>query len=46
LGEMSTKALPIRERCESMKRILRSRLDTILPMVMGETGFDVCLVMC
>jgi len=29
-----------------INRILRKRLDTILPMVMRETGFDMWLVMC
>ena len=46
LAEMSTRALPIRGRCESMKRILRGRLDTVLPMVIHATGLDVCLVTC
>jgi len=41
-----TQVLPIRERCEAINRILKQRLDTILPMVMRETGFDMWLVMC
>lgn len=41
-----TQVLPIRKRCEVVNRILRKRLDTILPMAMRETGFDMWLVMC
>ena len=41
-----TQVLPVRKRCEVVNRILRKRLDTILPMVMRETGFDMWLVMC
>lgn len=46
MTQLSTKVLPVRERCEVINRILRKRLDTILPMVMRETGFDMWLVMC
>jgi len=45
-SEAFPRVLPIRERCEVVNRVLRQRLDTVLPMVMRETGFDMWLVMC
>ena len=42
----STQVLPMRKRCEVINGILRKRLDTILPMVMRETGFDMWLIIC
>ena len=38
--------LPMRERCEVVNRILRHRLDTVVPRVMRETGFDMWLIIC
>jgi hypothetical protein len=46
MTRLSTKVLPVRKRCEVINRILRKRLDTILPMVMRETGFDMWLIIC
>lgn len=42
----STQVLPVRKRCQIINRILEKRLDTILPMVMRETGFDMWLIIC
>jgi hypothetical protein len=36
----------MKERCRLVNSILRQRLDTILPMVMRETGFDMWLILC
>ncbi len=36
----------MRERCEIVNRILRERLDTVVPQMMRETGFDMWLVIC
>ena len=41
-----TQVLPIRQRCQVVNQILKKRLDTILPLVMRETGFDMWLVLC
>ena len=38
--------LPVRTQAEVVNRILRKRLDTILPMVMRETGIDMWLIIC
>jgi len=38
--------LPLRQRSEVIHRILKKRLDTILPMAMRETGFDMWLILC
>jgi len=40
------KVLSMQERCDVVNSILRKRLDTILPMVMRETGFDMWLILC
>jgi hypothetical protein len=44
--QLSTRVLPMRKRCEVINRILRKRLDTVLPTVMRETGFDMWLILC
>jgi Xaa-Pro aminopeptidase len=44
--QLSTQVLPMRKRCEAINHILKKRLDTILPMVMRETGFDMWLILC
>lgn len=38
--------LPMRQRAEVIHRILKKRLETILPMAMRETGFDMWLILC
>jgi len=38
--------LPVREQCRVVGDILARRLDTLLPAVMRETGFDMWLVIC
>lgn len=38
--------LPMRQRASVINCILRKRLDTILPMAMRETGFDMWLILC
>lgn len=40
------KILSIRERSQLINTILRTRLDSILPAAMRETGFDMWLVIC
>jgi hypothetical protein len=42
----TTQVLSMRQRCEVINRIVRKRLDTILPMAMRETGFDMWLILC
>ena len=37
---------PMRERAAIINRNLRSRLDTVLPLAMRETGFDMWIVLC
>jgi hypothetical protein len=46
MPHLSTKVLPVRERSQVINRILKKRLDTILPTVMRETGFDMWLILC
>lgn len=36
----------MRERATVIRRILKNRLDTILPVAMRETGFDMWLILC
>jgi Xaa-Pro aminopeptidase len=36
----------MRQRAEIIHRILKKRLDTILPVAMRETGFDMWLILC
>jgi hypothetical protein len=43
---LDTQVLPMRKRCEMINHMVRRRLDTILPMAMRETGFDMWLVLC
>jgi Xaa-Pro aminopeptidase len=43
---LPTPVLPMRKRNEVINRIVKKRLDTILPMAMRETGFDMWLVLC
>ena len=38
--------LPMRARAEVIKRLLQKRLETILPMAMRETDFDMWLILC
>jgi len=38
--------LPMRERDRVIHQVLRKRLETLLPMAMRETGFDMWLVIC
>lgn len=40
------RVLPLRQRCEVINRILRERLETILPIAMREAGLDMWLVLC
>jgi hypothetical protein len=40
------KVLPLRERSEVIHRVLKKRLETILPAAMRENGFDMWLVVC
>lgn len=40
----SARALPMRERCDIMNRITRKRIETLVPALMRETGFDMWLV--
>ena len=40
------RVLPMRQRAEVIQRILKKRLETILPMAMRETGFDMWLILC
>ncbi len=42
----SAAVLPMRQRAEITGRILRERLDDLLPAVMRETGYDMWLVIC
>ena len=37
---------PMRERAAIINRNLRRRLDTVLPLAMRETGFDMWIVLC
>lgn len=37
---------PMRERAAVVNRNLRTRLDTVLPLAMRETGFDMWIVLC
>lgn len=40
------KVLSIREQCETINEVLKLRLDTILPAIMHESGFDMWLILC
>ena len=38
--------LPLRQRSEVIHRVLKRRLETVLPAAMRESGFDMWLVIC
>ncbi len=38
--------LPMRQRADEIRRVLKKRLDTILPVAMRETGFDMWIILC
>jgi hypothetical protein len=38
--------LPMQKRAEVIHRVLRKRLETILPLAMRESGFDMWLILC
>lgn len=40
------KILPLREQARVVNEILRHRLETVLPDVMRETGFDMWVIIC
>lgn len=46
MSQLANQILPIKKRAEVVNRILRKRLDTILPQVMRETGIDMWLIIC
>ena len=43
---MFPRVMPMRERAELMRTVLRDRLDNLLPALMAETGLDMWLVLC
>jgi Xaa-Pro aminopeptidase len=40
------KALPMREQAKVVNRLLKIRLEKLLPELMAETGFDMWLILC
>jgi len=40
------RVLPVREQALVVNRLLQTRLDRLLPRILGETGFDMWLVVC
>ena len=40
------RVLPLRQRSEVIHRVLKRRLETVLPAAMRESGFDMWLVIC
>ena len=38
--------LPMRQRAGVIRRLLKRRLDTILPLAMRENGFDLWIILC
>ena len=40
------KVLPLRQRSDVIHRVLKKRLETVLPAAMRENGFDMWLVLC
>ena len=38
--------LPMRQRAEVIYKVLKKRLETILPLAMREAGIDMWLVLC
>ncbi len=45
-GQTAPSILPIRERAALVTKITQKRLDTLLPRMMRETGFDMWVVSC
>jgi hypothetical protein len=45
-GSPFPKILPLRQQAEIVNTILAKRLETILPLAMRETGFDMWLIIC
>jgi len=45
-GSPFPKILPLRQQAEIVNNILAKRLETILPLAMRETGFDLWLIIC
>lgn len=43
---LGAKVLPLRQRSEVVHRVVKKRLETILPAAMRENGFDMWLVVC
>jgi Xaa-Pro aminopeptidase len=46
VGEGFPRVLPLRRRRDIIHRVLRERLDTVLPLAMREAGLDMWLVLC
>ncbi|MDQ1300244.1 MAG: hypothetical protein QG637_161 [Chloroflexota bacterium] len=46
LHQAALSTRPMRERAAIINRNLRGRLDTLLPLAMRETGFDMWIVLC
>lgn len=44
--QIENQILPIKKQVEVVNRILKKRLDTVLPKVMRETGIDMWLIIC
>ncbi len=45
-GSEGIRVLPMRQRAQVINRVLERRLDTVLPMAMRETGFDMWVILC
>ena len=45
-GDNFPQVLSMKQRAGVIRRVLKERLDTILPMAMRETGFDMWLILC
>ena len=45
-GHCFPQVLSMRQQAGVIRRILKKRLDTILPMAMREAGFDIWLILC
>ncbi len=45
-GSDFPQVLPVRQRAEIVGQVLKERLETVLPMAMRETGFDMWLILC
>lgn len=46
MSQLPTQILPVRKRAEVVNRILRKRLDTLLPQIMREYDIDMWLIIC